>query len=69
MIAIAPTNLNWFRQVSRELSASAINFWTPWNIIRLGQGDGIHFLPQAPLRKIGGYGLLRYYESMLSREA
>src|SRR5215217_3449255 len=71
MIAIAPTDLDWFELLSGEPPASEINFWTPtpWNISRLEQGDRFYFLLKAPLRKIGGYGNFRYYENMSAREA
>jgi HNH endonuclease len=71
MIAIAPTDLDWFEVLSEELPTPEINFWTPtpWNISRLKQGDKFYFLLKAPTRKIGGYGHFRYYENMSAREA
>jgi putative restriction endonuclease len=71
MIAIAPTDLDWFEVLREELPAPEINFWTPtpWNISRLRQGDRFYFLLKAPYRKIGGYGHFRYYENMSAREA
>ena len=71
MIAIAPTDLDWFELLRGELPTAEINFWTPtpWNISRLEQGDRFYFLLKAPYRKIGGYGHFRYYENMSAREA
>src|SRR5829696_2962390 len=71
MIAIAPTDLDWFEVLSEESPAPEINFWTPtpWNISGLEQGNRFYFLLKAPYRKIGGYGHFRYYENMSAREA
>ena len=71
MIAIAPTDLDWFELLSAGPPASEINFWTPtpWNIGRLEQGDRLYFLLKAPIRKVGGYSRFRYYENLSAREA
>lgn len=71
MIAIAPTDLDWFELLSGGLPTSDVNFWTPtpWNISRLGQGERFYFLLKAPYRKVGGYGHFRYYENMSAKEA
>ena len=71
MIAIAPTDLDWFGFLQGRLTTSEINFWTPtpWNVKRLEQGDRFYFLLKAPYRKIGGYGHFRYYENMSARDA
>ena len=71
MIAIAPTDLDWFETLREELVPSEINFWTPtpWNVGRLEQGDRFYFLLKAPYRQIGGYGHFSYYENMSARQA
>lgn len=71
MIAIAPTDLDWFELLRDRLPTSEINFWTPtpWNVKRLEQGDRFYFLLKAPYRKIGGFGRFRYYENMSARDA
>jgi hypothetical protein len=65
-IAIAPTDVDWFEFLSRELPTLEMNFWTPtpWNICRLEQADRFYFLLKGPYREIGGYGHFRYYENM-----
>lgn len=71
MIAIAPTDLDWFKFLSEDLSTRVINFWTPtpWNVKQLDEGDKFYFLLKSPVRKIGGYGTFRYYENMSARKA
>jgi putative restriction endonuclease len=71
MIAIAPTDLDWFEFLRDRLPTSEINFWTPtpWNVKRLEQDDRFYFLLKAPHRKIGGFGRFRYYEKMSVRDA
>lgn len=67
MIAIAPTNKEWFNSLrSRQNKINDFNFWTPtpWNIKQLSKGDKFYFLLKSPFRKIGGYGQFKYYENL-----
>lgn len=70
MIAIAPTDDNWFEYVRDEINKTNINFWTPtpWNIRQLEDGDRFYFMRKAPVRKIGGYGHFIRYENMGAEE-
>lgn len=71
MIALAPTDYDWFKFLSAHPELQEINFWTPtpWNIRQLNPGDHFYFLLKAPIRKIGGYGQFEYYENMSARAA
>lgn len=71
MIAVAPTDLNWFHFLRNNLSFNTINFWTPtpWNIKRLKEGDKFYFLLKSPIRKIGGFGYFKKYDNMSVYEA
>lgn len=71
MIAIAPTDLDWFAQLHDEPEHARINFWTPtpWNIKQLAIGDLFYFLLKAPIREIGGYGRFAGYENLTASEA
>jgi putative restriction endonuclease len=71
MIAIAPTDIDWFQFLKQRLNFSAINFWTdrPWNPRRINEGDKFYFLLKAPIRKIGGYANFVYYENLTIEEA
>ncbi len=66
MIAIAPTDLEWFTQLRSITPPKLINFWTPtpWNLRRLTPGDQLYFLLKSPIRKIGGYGAFSHYENL-----
>lgn len=70
MIAIAPTDLEWFRQL-RASPHKVVNFWTPtpWNLRQLKPGDAFYFLLKAPYRKIGGAGRFVSYENLRASEA
>lgn len=71
MIAISPTDLNWFDYLKNELQFQELNFWTPtpWNIKKLSEGDKFYFMLKKPFRKIGGYGIFKYYENLNVEEA
>lgn len=71
MIAVAPTDLDWYRQLRASSLKDNINFWTPtpWNIKGLSRGDRFYFLLKAPYRKIGGYGVFREYLNLPVSEA
>lgn len=66
MIAIAPTDLDWFTQLRQGSLPELVNFWTPtpWNVRGLGTGDRLYFLLKAPIRKIGGFGAFVRYENL-----
>lgn len=71
MIAIAPTDHEWFALMREESVHDVINFWTPtpWNVRQLEEGDRFYFMRKAPIRKIGGYGHFLRYENMTAKEA
>ncbi len=71
MFAIAPTDLDWYRQLRVGPIPSLINFWTPtpWNIKGLNTGDRLYFLLKAPVRKVGGFGVFAFYQNMTVQEA
>lgn len=71
MIALSPTDLDWFTQLRDDPSYAQINFWTPtpWNIRQLKPGDRFYFLLKAPIRKIGGYGEFAVYENLTASQA
>ena len=72
MFAVAPTDINWFKQLRTEgLHGDVINFWTPtpWNISRMKDGDNLYFMLKSPIRKIGGYGKFVEYKNMKASEA
>lgn len=71
MIAIAPTDKNWFQFLKQRLNFQIINFWTdtPWNPRKLNFGDEFYFLLKAPIRKIGGYAEFYYYQNLTIKEA
>ncbi|MCK8826596.1 hypothetical protein MWH25_02380 [Natroniella acetigena] len=62
MIAIAPTDLDWFNFLRMRLDIKVINFWTstPWNIRKLEEGDKFSLMLKSPIRKkdeeVGGVG-------------
>lgn len=71
MLAIAPTDNNWFNFLRTRTTPSIVNFWTPtqWNVRKLKDGDHLLFLLKAPHRKLAGYGTFKYYENMEATEA
>lgn len=71
MIAIAPTDFDWFSMLKSEMIPELVNFWTPtpWNIRRLKKGDKFYFLLKSPHRRIAGYGSFNYYKNMPAKEA
>jgi putative restriction endonuclease len=71
MIAIAPTDLDWFTQLRSITPPGLVNFWTPtpWNVRRLAPGDLLYFLLKSPIRKIGGYGAFSHYENLSVEQA
>jgi putative restriction endonuclease len=71
MIAIAPTDLEWFTQLRSRTPPKLINFWTPtpWNVRGLTPGDQLYFLLKSPIRKIGGYGAFSHYENLSVEQA
>jgi putative restriction endonuclease len=66
MIAMAPTDLEWFSQLRGITPPKLVNFWTPtpWNVRRLAPGDRLYFLLKSPIRKVGGYGAFSHYENL-----
>ena len=68
---MAPTDLDWFEQLSTGPAYSEINFWTPtpWNLRQLHDGDRFFFMLKEPVRKIGGYGSFVRYENHTAVEA
>lgn len=66
MIAVAPTDIEWFQYLRESKQTNQINFWTPtpWNVRQLRKGDRLYFMLKAPTRKIGGYGIYQYYENL-----
>jgi putative restriction endonuclease len=71
MIAVAPTDHDWFRLLRNEGPHRTVNFWTPtpWNIRGLEEGDRFYFMRKAPIREIGGYGHFAGYKNMRAEEA
>ena len=65
MIALAPTDFDWFNFLRRNNSLTTINFWTPtdWNVKSLSEGDYWYFvLKGREPRKLGGGGRFIHYE-------
>ncbi|MGM0501446.1 MAG: HNH endonuclease [Bacillota bacterium] len=71
MIAIAPTDLNWFKFLKNRLNFQIINFWTdnPWNPRRLKKDNKFYFLLKTPIRKIGGYANFSYSQNLSITQA
>ncbi|MBM7556727.1 HNH endonuclease [Halanaerobacter jeridensis] len=71
MIAITPTDIDWFQFLKKRLNFQVINFWTdtPWNPQKLNFGDKFYFLLRSPVRKIAGYADFYYYQNLTIREA
>lgn len=71
MIAVSPTDHDWFMQLRDGLDHDQVNFWTPtpWNIRQLTAGDWFYFLLKAPIRKLAGYGTFALYENMSASQA
>lgn len=71
MIAIAPTDLNWFNFVQEHSYIDQFNFWTPtpWNVKRLEVGDRLYFMLKSPIRKIGGYGHFVEYKNLTAEKS
>ena len=71
MIAITPTDIDWFKFLKSRLNFQVINFWTdtPWNPRRLNFGDKFYFLLRSPVRKIGGYAEFYDYQNLTIKEA
>lgn len=70
MFAIATTDLRWHAQLLERPVDGPVNFWTPtpWNV-RLAAGSRWFFMLKAPVRKLGGFGVLSRYEDMPASEA
>ncbi|MGA6840594.1 HNH endonuclease [Priestia megaterium] len=71
MLAIAPTDINWFNFFYTKSPPSLVNFWTPtpWNVRQLKERDHLLFLLKSPYRKIAGYGTFKYYENLTANDA
>jgi putative restriction endonuclease len=71
MIAVSPTDHDWFLQLREAPLQDRVNFWTPtpWNIRQLNPGDTFYFLLKSPIRKIGGYGTFAEYTNLSAVEA
>ena len=70
MIALAPTDLDWFFLLRDGRISSEINFWTPtpWNV-QLPAGTKFYFLLKARYRKIAGCGSFLRYENRRASDA
>jgi len=72
MIALSPTDTDWFNFLRKQNSASLVNFWTPtdWKVGKLRIGDYWYFvLKGAEPRKIGGSGCFVEYKVMKASKA
>ena len=71
MIAISPTDKNWFDYLKYKGLNSYVNFWTPtpWNVKRLNSGNRLYFMLKSPIRKIGGFGEFVEYKNMTAFQA
>lgn len=72
MIALAPTDIEWFNFLRQNASLTTVNFWTPtdWNVKRLSEGDYWYFvLKGREPRKLGGGGRFSHYEIVKVSEA
>lgn len=71
VIAVSPTDLDWFLQLRDAPLQDRVNFWTPtpWNIRQLNPGDTFYFLLKSPIRKIGGYGTFSEYTNLNAIQA
>jgi len=70
MFALGITDNDWFYYLRDENPTETVNFWTPTNWrIQAKPGTAWYFMLHAPLRKLGGYGLVQSYELMSINEA
>lgn len=72
MIALAPTDTNWFNFLRRNGALTTVNFWTPtdWNVRSLSEGDCWYFvLKGKEPRKLGGGGRFSHYEILKVSQA
>ncbi|MDA0313275.1 MAG: HNH endonuclease signature motif containing protein [Gemmatimonadetes bacterium] len=64
---IGKTDLDWFDQLRHlEPTPKRVNFWTPtpWKLKSIGPGSKWYFMLKAPVRKVGGVGIVEAYEVM-----
>ncbi len=69
MIALAPTDTNWFHFLRDRAPLAIVNFWTPtdWNVKNLSSGDYWYFvLKGREPRRLGGGGKFSHYEILKS---
>jgi putative restriction endonuclease len=69
MLAVAPTDQEWFEQLRDMPGFDEVNFWTPtpWRVRGLKPDDRFYFMLKHPIRKIGGFGsFVRYEDSPAS---
>jgi len=72
MIALSPTDNDWFNLLRNSNYSGLVNFWTPtdWKIASLTEGDYWYFvLKGSEPRKIGGGGRFVQYKVMKASEA
>lgn len=70
MFAIGVTDLGWHERMRLEPPTDLVNYWTPtpWRV-RLPIGSRWFFMLKAPVRRIGGYGVLAAYEELTLSQA
>lgn len=72
MIALAPTDTQWFNFLRSNGSLATVNFWTPtdWSVRSFSKGDYWYFvLKGREPRKLGGGGRFSHYEILKVSEA
>ena len=72
MIALAPTDTNWFHFLRDRAPLAIVNFWTPtdWNVKSLSSGDYWYFvLKGREPRRLGGGGKFSHYEILKTSQA
>src|SRR4051812_24595587 len=70
MFALGITDLRWHAHLMEEPPIGLANFWTPtpWGV-RVPPGSRWFFMLKRPVRRIGGFGILRRYEEWPVSEA
>lgn len=70
MFAIAVTDNEWFENI-RSSKYRDVNFWTPtpWGVKSVKMGDRWYFMRKAPVRLIGGYGVVVRYHDLPIQDA
>jgi putative restriction endonuclease len=71
MIALSPTDNNWFNFLRKQAYVPLVNFWTPtdWEIHNINKGDYWYFVLKGsePSKIDGGRRVLEYKPMVASK--